>query len=199
MEQIYEFINKNQEEYVKLLAETVAIPSVSASAEMRPHVFKMCKWIEAQLTRLGASYELRHPGKQTLEGKEVDLPPIILAKYGSDPSKKTVLVYGHYDVQPALKSDGWNTDPWTLTEDDRGRMFGRGIVSLITGSSDDKGPVISWMWVIDVHQKLGLEMPVNLKMCFEGMEESGIHCLTARLRRSRCSYFRRGRQIFQRC
>jgi Cys-Gly metallodipeptidase DUG1 len=42
-------------------------------------------------------------------------------------------------------------------------MFGR-------GSTDDKGPVISWLWVIETFQKLGLEFPVNLKMCFEGME-----------------------------
>ena len=42
-------------------------------------------------------------------------------------------------------------------------MFGR-------GSTDDKGPVISWLWVIELHQKLGIDFPVNLKMCFEGME-----------------------------
>lgn len=101
-----------------------------------------------------------------MEGSKIDLPPIILATYGNDPKKKTVLVYGHYDVQPALLEDGWATDPWVLTEDANGRMYGR-------GSTDDKGPVISWLWVIETHQKLGIEMPVNLKMCFEGMEESG--------------------------
>ena len=49
---------------------------------------------------------MKHPGKQMMNGKELDLPPILLGKYGSDLQKKTVLVYGHYDVQPALKSDG---------------------------------------------------------------------------------------------
>lgn len=53
------------------------------------------------------SVDLHHPGKQTLEGKELDLPPIVLGQYGNDPSKKTVLVYGHYDVQPAFKEDGY--------------------------------------------------------------------------------------------
>lgn len=49
---------------------------------------------------------------------------------GNDKSKKTLLVYGHLDVQPAAKEDGWNTEPFELSEKD-GRMFGR-------GSSDDK-------------------------------------------------------------
>jgi Cys-Gly metallodipeptidase DUG1 len=109
---------------------------------------------------------MKNIGKQILDGKEVDLPPVILANYGNDPKKKTVTVYGHYDVQPALKSDGWDSDPFTMVEDKSGRMFGR-------GTTDDKGPVISWIWVIEIHQKLGIDLPVNLKMCFEGMEESG--------------------------
>ena len=47
-----------------------------------------------------------------------------------DPAKKTLLVYGHLDVQPATKEDGWDTDPWVLTEKD-GKLYGR-------GSTDDK-------------------------------------------------------------
>ena len=166
MEQVYQFVKENQNYFVSLLAQAVAIPSVSATADHRPDVFRMCEWLESNLKRLGVSYELRHPGKQHIEGKEIDLPPVILARYGNDVSKKTVLVYGHYDVQPAAKEEGWSTDPWVLTEDDQGRLFGR-------GSTDDKGPVISWLWVIEVYQKLGLDLPVNLVMCFEGMEESG--------------------------
>ncbi|KAJ3119915.1 Cys-Gly metallodipeptidase [Nowakowskiella sp. JEL0407] len=126
----------------------------------------MGHWLVKELERLGVSCTLRHPGKQTLEGKELDLPPIVLGTYGTDPKKKTVLVYGHYDVQPALLSDGWNSDPFTLVEDEKGRMYGR-------GSTDDKGPILGWIWAIEIHQKLGIEFPVNLKICFEGMEESG--------------------------
>lgn len=51
--------------------------------------------------------------------------------FPKDPAKKTVLVYGHLDVQPALKEDGWHTDPFELTEID-GKLYAR-------GSSDDKG------------------------------------------------------------
>ncbi|KAJ1527360.1 hypothetical protein HK096_010644, partial [Nowakowskiella sp. JEL0078] len=165
---IAEFLEsaENQQHYINRLAEAVAIPSVSGDASYRPDVIRMSTWLATELKRLGVSYELRFPGKQHLEGKEIDLPPIVLGTYGQDPKKKTVLVYGHYDVQPALLSDGWTSDPFTLVEDDKGRMFGR-------GSTDDKGPILGWLWVIEIHQKLGIEFPVNLKICFEGMEESG--------------------------
>ncbi|EGF81867.1 hypothetical protein BATDEDRAFT_19033 [Batrachochytrium dendrobatidis JAM81] len=177
------YIDEHQNYFVQRLAETVAIPSVSSSAAHRPDVVRMGFWLEKELKGLGASVELRYPGKQQLEGREIDLPPIVLATYGTDPNKKTVLVYGHYDVQPALKEDGWATDPFTLVEDDKGRMFGR-------GSTDDKGPVISWLWVIQIHQKLGLDLPVNLKMCFEGMEESGSEGLDELIYKEAALYFK---------
>ena len=64
-------------------------------------------------------------------------------------------------------SDGWNTDPFKLVFDkDTGKMFGR-------GSTDDKGPIMGWLNVLEAHHKLGLPLPVNMRFCFEGMEESG--------------------------
>lgn len=125
----------------------------------------MSQFLVSELKSLGAHVESRplgdQPGKQHLQ-----LPPVIVARYGSFPSKRTILVYGHYDVQPALKDDGWATEPFELTIDDKGRMYGR-------GSTDDKGPVLGWLNAIQAHQAAGVELPVNLLMCFEGMEESG--------------------------
>ncbi|TPX30487.1 hypothetical protein SmJEL517_g05947 [Synchytrium microbalum] len=165
-DKLSKYIDSNEKSYIKKLAEVVAIASVSGDASYRPRVFEMGEWLFTEMKRLGINCEKRALGKQTLAGVEIDLPPILLGTYGTDKAKKTILVYGHYDVQPALKSDGWDTDPWTLFEDDKGRLFGR-------GSTDDKGPVISWLHIIEAHQKLGIDFPVNLKMCFEGMEESG--------------------------
>src|SRR5580698_7667491 len=72
-----------------------------------------------------------------------------------------------------MKSDGWDTDPFTLVIDEKsGRLIGR-------GSSDDKGPVLGWVNVLDAHKALGLPLPVNLRFCFEGMEESGSDGLDA--------------------
>jgi Cys-Gly metallodipeptidase DUG1 len=125
----------------------------------------MGHFLEAELKALGAEVQLRPLGKQP--GKEhLDLPPVVIARYGNDKSKRTILVYGHYDVQPALKDDGWATDPFTLTIDEKDRMYGR-------GSTDDKGPVLGWLNAIEAHQKARVDFPVNLLMCFEGMEEYG--------------------------
>jgi len=79
--------------------------------------------------------------------------------------KKMVLIYGHLDVQPAQVSDGWDTEPFVLTEK-HGKLFGR-------GSTDDKGPVISWLNVIEAYQKLNEPFPVNVKFVLESMEEYG--------------------------
>ncbi|KDN51446.1 CNDP dipeptidase [Tilletiaria anomala UBC 951] len=160
-------IDANQQALIARLAEAVAIPSVSGDARYRKACFDMADWLLASLTKLGAKGELRPLGKQNLEGQQIELPPVILADYGNDPKKKTILVYGHYDVQPALKSDGWEHEPFKLTFDEKsGRMYGR-------GSTDDKGPILGWINVIEAHQQVGVDLPVNLKICFEGMEESG--------------------------
>ena len=125
----------------------------------------MSEFLVSELTALGAHVESRPLGPQP--GKpHLQLPPVIVARYGSSASKRTILVYGHYDVQPALREDGWATEPFTLSVDDKGRMYGR-------GSTDDKGPVLGWLNAIQAHKEAGVEFPVNLLMCFEGMEEYG--------------------------
>lgn len=150
--------------FIGRLAEAVAIPSVSSEAARRPDVVRMGHWLADTLKKLGAEAELRPLGKQ--HGTDLDLPPIVLARYGNDKNKRTILVYGHYDVQPAEKSDGWDTEPFELIVKEDGRLCGR-------GSTDDKGPVLGWLNAIEAHQKAGIDFPVNLLMCFEGMEEYG--------------------------
>ncbi|VDM48960.1 unnamed protein product [Toxocara canis] len=105
-------------------------------------------------------------GMQTLpNGKDIKLPTVLFGVLGNDELKKTLLIYGHVDVQPANKEDGWNTDPFRLTEKD-GKLYGR-------GSSDDKGPVIGWINALETLRRKKVTLPVNIKFCFEGMEESG--------------------------
>jgi len=162
-----DYIEEHQQELIDRLAEVVAIPSVSGDANYRPEVFNQAQWLFTAMNALGIETTLNPLGKQTMDGKEIDLPPVVLGTYGNDPAKKTILVYGHYDVQPALMEDGWTHEPFKLHHDLKsGRLYGR-------GSTDDKGPVLGWLNVIEAHQKVGQEFPVNLKMCFEGMEESG--------------------------
>ncbi|KAI7191523.1 CNDP dipeptidase, partial [Hortaea werneckii] len=167
LDSYFKSVDSSADSFVDRLRQAVAIPSISADEERRQDVVKMGMFLKSQLEGLGAHMEARPLGKQP--GKEhLELPPAIVGRYPAkkDESKKTILVYGHYDVQPAELSDGWNTEPFKLTEDAKGRMYGR-------GSTDDKGPVLGWVNVIEAHKKAGVEFPVNLLMCFEGMEEYG--------------------------
>jgi Cys-Gly metallodipeptidase DUG1 len=63
----------------------------------------MSEFLVRELKELGATVETRDLGKQNWHGTELDLPPIVLAQVGNNPEKKTILVYGHYDVQPVSK------------------------------------------------------------------------------------------------
>jgi nonspecific dipeptidase len=161
----FSYVDAHQETYVAQLAEVVAIPGVSAEPARRPDVERTVKWVQSWCDRLGAETRLERLGDQS---PGLPLPPVLLASFGdpkADPSKPVLCVYGHLDVQPAYKTDGWDTEPFTLTEKD-GVLFGR-------GASDDKGPVVAWLCAIEALQALGRELPVHLRCVFEGMEESG--------------------------
>lgn len=154
--------------FVKRLGHALSIPSVSGDESLRPKVVKMGEFLESELKNLGADdVELKFMGEQPepVTNKGLELPPVVVAHFGHDASKKTVLVYGHYDVQPAFKEDGWDTEPFTLVQKGD-RLIGR-------GSTDDKGPVIGWLNVLEAHKEAGIALPVNIVTCFEGMEESG--------------------------
>lgn len=172
-------ISTNADIYVQRLAEAVAIPSVSTDLSRRDDCHSMAELLHRWIEELGGSSEKVLVGFQELDDKSrFDLPPVILGEF-MDPrkarTKPTVLVYGHYDVQPADEADGWNAPPFKLTEVD-GKMYGR-------GSTDDKGPILAWLWAVEIYRELGVELPINLKICFEGMEESNSECLDELLRR----------------
>ena len=162
---LFDYIDEHQKLYIDCLAEAVAIPSVSAELPDRlPDINRMMDWTAAHITRLGGTVELRSNPAAT---PERELPPILMGEFraADAATKKTVCVYGHLDVQPAAKEDGWDSDPFVLTERD-GKLYGR-------GSTDDKGPALSWLWIVEAHQELGLELPVNIKVLYEGLEEDG--------------------------
>lgn len=95
----------------------------------------MVEWTAEKCKKLGIKTEFKDVGKQELpDGTVLPLPPVLFGSLMNGTTKKTVLVYGHLDVQPAAKSDGWDTEPFELSERD-GKLFGR-------GSSDDKGELI---------------------------------------------------------
>mmetsp|Transcript_21379 Transcript_21379/g.35374 ORF Transcript_21379/g.35374 Transcript_21379/m.35374 type:complete len:520 (-) Transcript_21379:63-1622(-) len=168
MESYFQHIDDNTELYKDRLREAVAIPSISSDLDHHlDDICDMMEWTKRHIERLNGNAVLK---ENPLSTAERPLPPILLADFittttTNDPNKLTLCVYGHLDVQPAKLEDGWDSEPFELTERD-GKLYGR-------GSTDDKGPALSWLWVVEAHQALGVELPVNLKLMYEGMEESG--------------------------
>jgi Cys-Gly metallodipeptidase DUG1 len=75
----------------------------------------MAEWLNNQLKSYGVETSLRDLGKHVMDGQELPLPPAILGKLGNDPSKKTVLLYGHFDVQPVRRTNSLVTPRNRLT------------------------------------------------------------------------------------
>lgn len=94
MDQISKYVDLRQDDFISVLSEIVSIPSVSGDATYRKHVFTMANWLSNKMTSLNIELKQHLPGTQTIQGQTIDLPPILLGRYGSDPLKKTVLVYG---------------------------------------------------------------------------------------------------------
>eukprot|EP01053_Blabericola_migrator_P011139 Blabericola_migrator_1__11138@NODE_651_length_7047_cov_201_880372_g477_i0_p2_GENE_NODE_651_length_7047_cov_201_880372_g477_i0NODE_651_length_7047_cov_201_880372_g477_i0_p2_ORF_typecomplete_len481_score117_27Peptidase_M20/PF01546_28/4_1e48M20_dimer/PF07687_14/9_7e03M20_dimer/PF07687_14/4e23Peptidase_M28/PF04389_17/0_00015_NODE_651_length_7047_cov_201_880372_g477_i041055547 len=167
---VHAVIDDDTQEYIKKLAEMVTIKGVSAQAACRAEVVKTAHWIETEIKKDWPQAEVRleiPDEKQILEGQELSLPPIVVAQTAPlDDKKRTLLVYAHYDVQPAEREDGWETEPFELVKLDNGQLRGR-------GSTDDKGPLLGWLGALRAYKKAGIDVPVNIKFLFEGMEESG--------------------------
>ncbi|MEU3071890.1 dipeptidase [Streptomyces laurentii] len=141
------------------LAAWLRIPSVSAQPERSGDVRRSADWLSEKLTRTGFT---------TVEVWETDGAPAVFAEWPSGlPDAPTVLVYGHHDVQPAAREDGWHTEPFEPAVID-GRMYGR-------GAADDKGQVLFHTLGVQAHlAATGRTAPaVNLKLLVEGEEESG--------------------------
>jgi acetylornithine deacetylase/succinyl-diaminopimelate desuccinylase-like protein len=136
-------------------ADFLAIPSVSAIPEYAPDCRKAAEWLAAELRRIGA---------QRVEVSETGGHPIVVAERIEDPNLPTIVIYGHYDVQPGDPLDLWKTSPFEPIVRD-GRMLGR-------GSADDKGQILIHLAALEALLSTRGKLPVNVKYLFEGEEES---------------------------
>lgn len=186
-QKVFSTIDSLKPKFIDRLANAVEIPAVSGDESLRPKVFEKAEFLAKELKTLGfTDIQKKDLGIQPppVENPKLPLPPVILSRYGADPKKKTVLVYGHYDVQPANKSDGWDSEPFTLTiDEEKGTLKGR-------GSTDDTGPLLGWLNVVQAYKEANEEFPVNLITCFEGMEESGSLGLDKLIAQEATGYFK---------
>jgi acetylornithine deacetylase/succinyl-diaminopimelate desuccinylase-like protein len=159
----HQYAQEHREIFKERFIELLKIKSISTDPAFTYEVAEAAHWIEVRMKALGFSTELiRLP-----EGRH----PLVLGSWnGAGESAKTVLIYCHYDVQPAVIADGWNTDPFEPTELD-GKIFAR-------GATDSKVHVIAWLSALEALTKTD-GCPVNIKLLFEGEEESGSETVTA--------------------
>ncbi|MFD8673668.1 dipeptidase [Streptomyces seoulensis] len=156
---VHAYIERHRAAFLDDLAAWLRIPSVSAQPEHAPDVRRSADWLAAKLTETGFPVAEVWPTAGA---------PAVYAEWPSDdPGAPTVLVYGHHDVQPAAREDGWDTDPFEPVV--RGnRLYAR-------GAADDKGQVFFHTLGVRAHlAATGRTTPaVHLKLLIEGEEESG--------------------------
>ena len=148
------------------LTEFLSIPSISALPNHAPDCRKAAEWLLADLRRLGC------PVATLIEG---DGQPVVWAESPPVPGAPTLLIYGHYDVQPVDPLDEWVTPPFTPTVRD-GKLFAR-------GSADDKGQVFCLLRAYEALCDTTGHPPLNVHFIFEGEEESGGHVIYDLLKR----------------
>ena len=149
-------LRTNHDRILARLVEFASIPSVSTDPAHAPDIDRAARWVAAEVTAAGPfAVRLMPTGGN----------PVVYAEWLGVPGKPTVLVYGHYDVQPPDPLEKWDSPPWTPTVRD-GRLYARGV-------SDDKGPMLIPIAVAEAFFGAAGGPPVNLKFLFEGEEEVG--------------------------
>ncbi|WP_169566423.1 M20/M25/M40 family metallo-hydrolase [Sneathiella limimaris] len=146
------------EAFLNRLKNYLACQSVSTDPAYREEMNKARSFLKEHLIDIGFS------NIQELDGG-IGGHNALYAEWLAKPGKPTLLIYGHYDVQPPDPLDQWISDPFDMQERD-GRLYARGI-------SDDKGPTLIALEALRCHMAAQGELPFNVKILLEGEEETG--------------------------
>jgi acetylornithine deacetylase/succinyl-diaminopimelate desuccinylase-like protein len=150
-----QYVRDHHKEYLKVLKEFVAIPSVSTASEHAVDVQMAAEWVASRLLGLGMN---------NVQVFQTEKHPVVFGEWLSAPGKPTILLYGHYDVQPVDPIDLWKTPPFEATVQGE-HLYGR-------GASDMKGQNVAVFGAVEAIIRTG-SMPVNIKWILEGEEEIG--------------------------
>lgn len=155
MEVIKKYVETNKQRFLDELFELLRFPSVSADQKYAGDVRRTAEFV---------AQKLKDAGADKVEVCETAGHPIVYGEKITDPSKPTVLVYGHYDVQPPDPLELWETPPFEPTVRD-GKIYAR-------GACDDKGQFYMHVKAFELMLKQG-DLPTNIKFMIEGEEEVG--------------------------
>jgi acetylornithine deacetylase/succinyl-diaminopimelate desuccinylase-like protein len=146
----------NHEQLLAGLETFLRIPSISTLSEHKPDIRRAAEFVLGELRTAG----LQNPALIEGEGN-----PLVYAEWTGAPGKPTLLLYGHYDVQPPDPLDEWKTPPFEPTV--------RGNDIFARGASDDKGQTYILMQAVAKLLAANGRLPVNVKFLIEGEEETG--------------------------
>jgi acetylornithine deacetylase/succinyl-diaminopimelate desuccinylase-like protein len=156
MQELIGYTERNRDRYLDELRRFLAIPSVSTIKENNTDIARCAEWVAAQFREIGMENVRIFPTAGH---------PVVYADWLHAPGKPTLLLYGHYDVQPPEPLELWTSPPFEATIRD-GNLYAR-------GSADDKGQVFIHMKSIEAYLKNKGALPINLKVIIEGEEEIG--------------------------
>jgi acetylornithine deacetylase/succinyl-diaminopimelate desuccinylase-like protein len=154
-EKALEYAHNHPSDFLDTYREILAIPSISTDPTKVPELLQAANWMAAQLRALGMNNVQLFPTAKH---------PIVYGEWKEATGQPTILIYGHYDVQPVDPLELWKTDPFEPT------IVGENIIA--RGASDMKGQAVVTLKAVESLVKNG-EMPVNIKWLFEGEEEIG--------------------------
>lgn len=155
MEKIKKYIDENRQRFLDELFDFIRIPSVSAKPENKKEMIRATEYVKQKLLEAGADKAEVY----TTQGH-----PIVFGEKMVDRNAPTVLVYGHYDVQPAEPLELWNSPPFEPEIRDE-KIYAR-------GADDDKGQLFMHVKAFEYMHRTGL-LPCNIKFMIEGEEEIG--------------------------
>lgn len=154
---VEQYLETHKQRFERQLCEFLAIPSVSTDASCAPDVQRCASWL---------AEHLRSIGMPNVEVIPTHGHPLVYAEYRTaSPQSPTLLLYGHYDVQPVDPLHLWTNPPFEPTVRD-GKVYAR-------GATDDKGQVFLHVKAIETMLAVDGSLPVNLKLLIEGEEEIG--------------------------
>jgi len=164
MQKIDAYLEQHRERFERELCELLRIPSVSADSKFAGDVRRAAEWVADQFVRMKLAVEIIPTAGH----------PIVVAESPAVPGAPTILVYGHYDVQPPDPLNEWISKPFEPTVRD-GNLYAR-------GATDDKGQMFTHLKSTEAWLATAGKLPVQLKFLIEGEEEVGSAHLDAFIR-----------------
>ena len=167
MRAVLEYIEKNRQAFVDQLRELLTFPSVSADPQYKEGILQCAEHVKDKLAALGLRTErIETPGH-----------PIVLGEYSRPENRKTLLIYGHYDVQPVDPLDLWTHPPF--------EPHIEGDIVFARGAADDKGQFLIHVMAMEAYLKTAGRLPVNVKFLIEGEEETAADNLEGFIKENR--------------